>query len=332
MANAQHLHDQGRSVFEFTNNSSVPHGRPHTLLFIAGLNDGLPTVPYVEHIAKALKPTKWSLFWVQLSSAYGAWGTSSLSKDIGEIFKCINFIRDLRKMRSPHEEHGKMVLMGHSTGCQDILYYLTDTKSGCRGDINPTVPLASRRVLDGAILQAPVSDREELHMNLRRSQNPHDAWATYHQLVSLAMSQPPLELLPLAMTTKMGFTLDTPFNGYRFLSIASPESPGSPSDDDMFSSDLPDAALAKTFGRVSACGKLKGQLLVLYSECDEYVPSEVDKRALMQRWERATNAGGEQKWDPESGLIPGAIHNVEFHGQDWLIARVHGYLQRVERG
>ncbi|KAJ5219617.1 hypothetical protein N7468_008821 [Penicillium chermesinum] len=283
MANAQHLHGtiheyiKGRSVFEFTNNSSVPHGRPHTLLFIAGLNDGLPTVPYVEHIAKALKPTKWSLFWVQLSSAYGAWGTSSLSKDIGEIFKCINFIRDLRKMRSPHEEHGKMVLMGHSTGCQDILYYLTDTKSG-------------------------------------------------------SMSQPPLELLPLAMTTKMGFTLDTPFNGYRFLSIASPESPGSPSDDDMFSSDLPDAALAKTFGRVSACGKLKGQLLVLYSECDEYVPSEVDKRALMQRWERATNAGGEQKWDPESGLIPGAIHNVEFHGQDWLIARVHGYLQRVERG
>jgi len=40
------------------------------------------------------------------------------------------------------------VLMGHSTGCQDTMEYVTGSDS------------SERRILDGAILQAPVSDRE----------------------------------------------------------------------------------------------------------------------------------------------------------------------------
>lgn len=137
-------------------------------------------------------------------------------------------------------------------------------------------------IIDGAILQAPVSDREELHMNLQQSPDPANAWETYHKLVKIAKSQKSTDLLPIDMTIKMGFQPDTPFNSYRFLSIASPGSPRNPSDDDMFSSDLPDEVLKNTFGRVGEIGFLKGQLLVLYSECDEYVPGWVDKRALMQ--------------------------------------------------
>lgn len=321
---------KGRVVFEFSNASSVPRPRPHTLIFIAGLNDGLPTVPNVEHLAKALKPTQWSLFWVQLSSSYGAWSMSSLQHDVNEIIQCINFEKELKGTRAPAERDRKTVLMGHSTGCQDIMYYLTNHTVSHRQNSGIPDSHAARPVIDGAILQAPVSDREELHMNLQRHANPTFAWETYHKLVKLAKSQKPTDLVPIDMTITMGFQPDTPFNSYRFLSIASPDSPFCPSEDDMFSSDLPDEAFMKTFGRVGESGLLKGKLLVLFSECDEYVPEWVDKRALMHRWARVTDAGGRSIWDPASGLIPRAVRNVEGFGQDWLIGRVHGYLQQVQ--
>ena len=213
------------------------------------------------------------------------------------------------------------------------MYYLTNNPTvSCSANSHVRNSPVSRPIIDGAILQAPVSDREELHMNLQRSPDPANAWEIYHKLVKIAKSQKSTDLVPIDMTIRMGFQPDTPFNSYRFLSIASPGSPQNPSDDDMFSSDLPDEVLKDTFGRVGEMGFLKGQLLVLYSECDEYVPDWVDKRALMQLWERATNNGKPRLWDQESGLIPRAVHNVQEYGQDWLIGRVHGYLRQVERG
>jgi hypothetical protein len=54
----------------------------------------------------------------------------------------------------------------------------------------------------------------------------------------------------------------------------------------------------------------------------------VDKENLMQRWQRATEAGG-AKWDANSGVVPGASHNVKNEGQKDLIDRVSRYLKSL---
>jgi len=50
---------------------------------------------------------------------------------------------------------GKIVLMGSSTGCQDVMEYLTGANA------------AKRPRIDGGILQAPVSDREAIIMSMK---------------------------------------------------------------------------------------------------------------------------------------------------------------------
>ncbi|KAB8231126.1 uncharacterized protein BDW43DRAFT_313451 [Aspergillus alliaceus] len=327
-----HKYIEDRVVFEVTQTSAHQQHKPHVLLFIGGLNDGLFTVPYVKPLANALKPSPWSLFWVELSSAHCGWGTSSLNKDIEQIAQSIQFIQKLQASRNPPGNKSKVVVMGHSTGCQDVLHYLhSPNPLGPQpGGLEDGLLHLIRPVVDGAIMQAPISDREELRMNLDRSPDPVDAWATYRELVSLAKSQASTDLLPLHMTIKMKYRSDTALSSYRFLSLASPESPLVPSDDDKFSSDLPYQVLTETFGRITRNGLLRDKLLVLYSQSDETVPDWVNKVELLERWKEATNAEG-VKWADESGLIPGAGHKVQDEGQNWLITRVCFYLNRLEK-
>jgi pimeloyl-ACP methyl ester carboxylesterase len=95
---------------------------------------------YVVPLANALQEEKWSLVQPLLSSSYIGYGTSSLKEDAIEIEKLINYLI--------YEEQSEgVVLVGHSTGCQDIVHYLR-TGGHCS------------RAVRGAILQAPVSDRE----------------------------------------------------------------------------------------------------------------------------------------------------------------------------
>lgn len=71
---------------------------------------------YPTTIAKALDPN-WAIAEVLLSSSYRGWGTSSLQKDATEIAQCVQYFQSLR----PEQ---KIVLMGHSTGCQDVMEYV----------------------------------------------------------------------------------------------------------------------------------------------------------------------------------------------------------------
>jgi hypothetical protein len=131
------------------------------------------------------------------------------------------------------------------------------------------------------------------------------------------------------MIAKVGLPGDAPLSARRFLSLASPDSPASPSDDDLFSSDLSDKCLGETFGAIGSRGILQSKLCVLYSGSDEYCPSWVDKESLMGRWKQATEAGG-AKWDMEtSGVVPGASHNVKDRGQKDLLDRVLRYLKSI---
>ncbi|KAJ5293981.1 hypothetical protein PENANT_c009G10956 [Penicillium antarcticum] len=314
-------------AFEFTPPSDV--NKLHSLIFVGGLTDGFCTVPYVSKLAKALENTEWSVFSVLLSSSYGGWGVGSLDRDVEELGHCVRFIRDLKASRQPGPtaSSAKIAIMGHSTGSQDVLHYLYSP--------NPTSQAPLRRPeLDGAILQAPASDREGLQAIIAESSNPDELKKVYNDLVDFSKQNLSTKdnidnVLPMHLTSRLSYPADTPLSARRFLSLVSPESPEHPSEDDLFSSDLSDERLQETFGKIGTQGNIQSKLLFLYSGNDEYCPHWVDKQKLLQRWQQATEAGG-GSWDTEnSGVIVGASHNVKGEGQQELIDRVLRYLHSI---
>lgn len=291
-------------------------------------------MPYVAEIAKALEPTDWSLFSLVLSSSYLGWGIGSLDQDVEEIAQCVDFVR-AHKARTTGSSGAapKVVVMGHSTGSQDVLHYLYSENPLPHRPAGQEAGLdlkhLTRPVLDGAIMQAPMSDREAvLHLG-QTSAEPNEFRGAYDQLVNFARLQDPTEILPLKLTGKVGFPGDTPINARRFLSLTSPDSPADPALDDLFSSDLTDQRLAETFGVVPTRGLVRGKLMALYSGSDEFAAPWVNKEALMKRWEKTINAGGWDKWDENSAVVAGASHNVKAEGQAELIERVLRYLNTV---
>ncbi|KAJ9190759.1 hypothetical protein DTO164E3_9181 [Paecilomyces variotii] len=336
------LHHYSPRLVAFEHGSK-PSTKPHSLLFIGGLTDGLGTVRYVQDLVAALEPTEWSVFNLLLSSSYTGWGMSSLDKDVEEIAQCVNYVREY-KSSHPAASDGtrKIVIMGHSTGSQDVLHYLyTSNPIPPNPDFDDGLKHIVRPEVDGAILQAPVSDREAILHSLTTGTEkdvPNVLVGCYDQLVSMAKLMPYTPnkvetVLPLSMTAQLGYPADTPISSIRFLSLVSPDSPENPREDDLFSSDLTDKRLQETFGAIPSRGLLKTKLLVLYSGNDEHTPPSVDKEKLLQRWKNAANAEKEI-WDSEhSGVVPGASHALSGDDEDEprrdLSARVAGYLKAI---
>ncbi|KAL3432316.1 hypothetical protein BDV09DRAFT_174403 [Aspergillus tetrazonus] len=337
-------------AFEYSASKGL---KPHTLLFISGLGDGLGTVAYLDDIVAALEDSQWSVFSPVISSSYGGWGTSGLGRDTDEMARCIEYIQKYKEGSGVRETERKIVIMGHSTGSQDVLTYISspnprhpqpglDPGHGHRHKRMP--PL--RPQVDGAIMQAPVSDRQAIQTVLEEGNERHsaeymlkvvnDAIAyakkhTYEDYDSLDT------IIPLPITAAIGYPASTAVSSRRFLSLTSPDSPDSPGEDDLFSSDLTDERLRKTFGMVRHRGVLKGEkgLLVLYSGNDPSVPTFVDKEGLLRRWRWATDADEKRAyWHDESSIIPGATHTLEGPRQveqrKELVRRVWMFLADVE--
>ncbi len=133
----------GRPEYAYEHGFPSP-ARRGALVFIGGLGDGPHGVPYVRAIAKSIAETRteYSVFELRLASSYSAFGYGSLSKDVEDISA---FVAYLRKTLGKE----MIVLMGHSTGCQDCMAYANYGRYG------------NHRV-DGFILQGPVSDREAI--------------------------------------------------------------------------------------------------------------------------------------------------------------------------
>lgn len=171
-----------------------------------------------------------------------------------------------------------------------------------------------RPKIDGAILQAPVSDREALVISLPPGAYERGCLAAA-ALVAAGKGE---EILPSSETS--GF-FPSPVCARRWLSLASPHHDG---EDDYFSSDLSDSQLEKTFGSL----KGKSKLSILYSGSDEYVPDFVDKEALVSKWVGIVEKGGGEV-DERSGVVLGATHNLEGDSQDVvgdLVGRVNAIL------
>jgi pimeloyl-ACP methyl ester carboxylesterase len=294
-------------------------------------------------VAHALQPTQWSLFSLNLSSSYGQWGLGHLDRDTDEIAECIRYIL---KYKATKFDHSKVVLMGHSTGSQVVLHYLHKPNPFTSSPVfDSALEHVTRPVLDGAIMQAPVSDREAIQWVLKEGiggKTPSEVKAVYDQLLALAKDiergdKSVDTIAPLALTGQIGYPGNVPLSFRRMMSLLSPESPASPREDDLFSSDLSDEQLATTFGMIKARGLLRNQLVVLYSGADQSVPDWVDKEGLLRRWKNAADhEGRERVWDDEfTAIIPGASHALSNDDQaeprKFLVERVLGYLNRLEK-
>ncbi|KAH8668472.1 putative siderophore biosynthesis lipase/esterase [Xylariales sp. PMI_506] len=335
------LHHFTETLVTFEYTSSTVR-KPHSILFVGGLGDGLATTSYTADLVRALQPTEWSLFTLTLTSAYQSWGLGHLDRDTDEIAECIRYIKEYKKEKFGD---GKLVLMGHSTGSQCVIHYLSQPNPHTsKPAFDPYLEHVKRSPLDGAIMQAPVSDREAILWVLAHGfgdKTPAEMKPVFEKMLALAKEADSKKseydiILPLELTSQI-YPSNTPISARRFLSLVSPDSPESPGEDDLFSSDLSDEQLGKTFGAIQKGGLLKSKLMVLISGADQSVPDWVDKENLLVRWRKATDHNGEfQIWDQvHTGVIPNASHALSNDDQaeprKFLVGRVLGYLQARER-
>ncbi|KAK1835107.1 hypothetical protein QBC39DRAFT_419613 [Podospora conica] len=263
--------------------------RQNILVFLPGLGEGPLDIPYTRALAPPLAAIGYSLFETRLSSSYSAFGYSSLAKDAQEIAALVRYLRG-----EVLREGGRVVLMGHSTGCQDCVAYAQ--REGGEG-------------VDGFVLQGPVSDREAIRMD--------DEGGVVEKGVRWAVEEGgrgegvmvPREMLPEGWRGQ-------PMSAYRWWSLA-----GVGGDDDFFSSDLGDEEVKRVWGA------FKKPVLILPSGEDEWVPKGVDVHGMLGRWRAACGEGIASEL---SGLIPGANHRVDGEeGQKWLSERVVRFLKEL---
>lgn len=108
------------------------------IIFNCGPTDGFLATQYLEPLAIALDRECWSSVQFLFSSSYSGYDVSSLKQDAMDLDQLISYLIN-------KEDSKVLVLLGHGTGCQDIVYYLRTSA-------------AYPRAVRAAILQAPVSD------------------------------------------------------------------------------------------------------------------------------------------------------------------------------
>lgn len=298
------LHTYGFNLTAFEITEYTGERTENLILFIGGLGNGLLNVPYIPSLAQAAarfqskNKGKWNVAQVLLSSAYNGWGTSTLERDSKQLKKAIEYFRSKNGGNRKN-----IVLMGHSTGCQNSMHYLTNvlirasaadpmssssSSSSSSVDYNPND--TEKYEIQGAILQASVSDQEAFRADHKNVDFDALTKEVYDEYIAQGRGK---EILPEKFR-KLSF--NTPITAYRFHSLVSKKG-----DDDYFSSYLTDDDFQQTFGKVQT------PLLVLYSGNDQFVPSHVNKEELIQRWKTITP---QEYWSNYSRIIPGGKHDL----------------------
>ena len=114
------------------------------LILLGGLTDGLLSLPYVQRLSSELESLSnpCSLIQPLLRSSNLQYGWHSIDHDIQDLQKLLDYLVNNR------DQLKSIILMGHSTGCQDIIHYLR------QGNPDPRIT--------SVILQGAVSDRQYL--------------------------------------------------------------------------------------------------------------------------------------------------------------------------
>ena len=235
-----------------------------------------------------------------------------MDEDVGGLTKLVEYLRQLRP-------DGRIVFLGHSTGCQDSMHYLTAPDPGHDG-----APATKRARIDGAILQAPVSDREGLWALGDMGAEIAKGEALAQEWVQDGRGD---DVLPRERTMYV-FGQRSAVSARRFLDLTSP-GPEHAGADDYFSSDLGPERLQRTFGRVGAAGAPR--ILLLMGGDDEYLPDYVQVEPLVGKWMTSLKEGGAVV-DEGSGVVKGADHSLkrcEDAVRDDIFKRMLAFLAKL---
>lgn len=163
------------------------------VIFIGGLGDGFLSLPFMDRLSAACEQEGYCLIQVLLSSSYSAFGLKSLQSDAKELNVLIEYIAERDGVNKVH-------LLGHSTGCQDILWMFKSKQFHSN--------------IHSVILQAPVSDADYLNCAHKDLVDAH---------LESARKLPKDTIMPFRV-------FGCPITAYRFVSLAAHGG-----DDDMFS-------------------------------------------------------------------------------------------------
>ncbi|KAI8221756.1 putative sterigmatocystin biosynthesis P450 monooxygenase STCB [Colletotrichum sp. SAR 10_77] len=242
----------------------------NAILFVGGLGDGPHTVSYTQTIARNLeaKSLDWSVFEIRMRSSFTGYGYSSLKNDVEDISALVRYLRGIGKK--------KIVLMGHSTGCQDSVEYTKHKEDP----------------VDGFILQGPASDRESIVDFITPE--------LYRKGVDLAEKMIAEGKAGEAMPTDhLPSLFDTPITAYRWHALAAKGG-----DDDYFSSDLDESFVSSVWQR------FEQPVMALHSAKDEFVPAKIDKQALIDSWKKTSPKLAKATWRGCGQHIPSALSGV----------------------
>ncbi|KAI2504905.1 Protein of unknown function (DUF1749) [Fragilaria crotonensis] len=172
-----------------------------------------------------------------------------------EMTQLLSYLKD-------HHGAQSVALVGHSTGCQNIIHWLKQQQQQQQQVDQEEISMPQVRII---VLQAPVSDREgamerteEYQTNIQCARDMKEANRED-------------EMMPRS-------AFWAPITAKRFLDLQ--DFGGA---DDFFSSDLTDAELVERLGHVGQSSCL-ATALVAFSGEDEYVAKHiVDREALTQR-------------------------------------------------
>ncbi|PHJ23298.1 hydrolase family or acyltransferase protein [Cystoisospora suis] len=212
--------------------ASYADGNDCALVFVAGLAQGMLSLPWLPQFAQAVDRVGFATIQVNLSSSFGSCGMSSLQQDSRELEMVVRYLRKEMRMK-------RVVLAGHSTGSQDIVSYLRHIGE------SPD-PEAS---IDGAILISGISDREAFSL-----MNGVVVKHLVDEALRLVEKGEPDSVLPERL-------LGCHFTARRLLSLT--ERLG---DDDMFSTDLTEEELTRILAPLTI------PCIFIYGEQDEFVP------------------------------------------------------------
>ncbi|CAF0739470.1 unnamed protein product [Didymodactylos carnosus] len=207
------------------------------LIFIGGLTDGLNSLSYLETLSEMLESFGYCLIQILLRSCYLQYGFHSLQTDLEDLDSLIE------KLVQERGQPTSLILMGHSTGCQDIIYFLKHS--------------SNKQHVTHAILQGPVSDRE-----FGATESKTEDILKYCRSSS---SLSPNDWIPHHLS-------DVPITISRFLSLNEKNSI-----EDVFSTDLTNDELSNIYSSI------RTPLTWIFSIKDQYVPDSSVISAFAKR-------------------------------------------------
>ncbi|KAL6071493.1 Fusarinine C esterase sidJ [Balamuthia mandrillaris] len=298
----------GRRLVAFQSGAATTNKK--YVVFLGGLTDSFLCLPYLVPLSESLQALGWCLVQAQLSSSGLGYGIQSLQTDAEELDALLRYLLSRHSQSGGAKEEEEeapptIVLLGHSTGCQDCIYFLQQHQH------------SSRRLVRGVILQAPVSDREYMQTLPSTSENK----ALAERMLREGKEE---ELMPRG-TDPTG----APICARRYHSLV-----GRMTCDDMFSSDFTEEERRLKLAipsldegedeREDEKKKWPPKFLLVCSMKDEYVPECVDKRKLVDEMCRALPQGS------EGFYIEDADHALSsLDAQQQFLSRVTCFLQNI---